>query len=201
MSALTFYTSPGTRARIVRWMLEETGAAYDINVVEAGTTSQEGAYLEINPMGKVPAIVHGDTVVTEAAAICLYLADAFPEANLAPSLGQRGSYYRWLMFTAGPLEAAITDKMLGIEIPTELQATIGYGSLGRVTDVLEKAVMKQSYIAGDAFTAADVYVGSQIGFGLQFGTIESRPAFENYWEKLCQRSAYVRTQELEATLQ
>jgi glutathione S-transferase len=149
-------------------------------------------YLAVNPMGKVPAIRHGDTVVTEAAAICAYLADAFPEAGLAPPPAERGAYYRWLFFGAGPVEAAVTNKALGMEAPAGRERTIGYGRFGDVMDVLEHAVADGGYVAGDRFSAADVYFGSQIGWGLQFGTIEKRPAFERYWSLISDRDAYRR---------
>ena len=181
-------------------MLEEVGAPYDITVLDLGAASQDSQYLSINPTGKVPSLVHGETVVTETAAICMYLADAFPNATLAPSHDQRGAYYRWFFFAAGPLEAAITNKALGFVVPDELKKSVGYGSYENVIDVLEGAVSDQQYIAGNAFSAADVYVGSQIGLGIQFGTIEKRPAFEKYWERLSLRQAYIRTQELEAKL-
>jgi glutathione S-transferase len=200
MTDLTLYTSPGSRGRIARWMLEETGAPYELKVLSAGTSSQDPEYLSINPMGKVPTIVHGKTIVTEAAAICAYLADAFPSASLAPVAEQRGDYYRWLFFAAGPLEAAIANKMFGFVVPDELQKSIGYGNLEKVVDALEGAVSHQPYIAGDEFSAADVYVGSQLGLGIEFGTIDKRPAFETYWARVSQRQAYVRTQELEAAL-
>ncbi len=200
MAALNFYTSPGSRGRIVRWMLEEVGVPYEVTVLPPGASSQDSQYLSVNPMGKVPSLVHGETVVTEAAAICVYLADVFPNATLAPNHDQRGAYYRWLFFAAGPLEAAITNKMLGFVVPTELRKSVGYGSFEKVIDVLEGAVSHQQYIAGNEFSAADVYVGSQIGLGLQFGSIEKRPAFEKYWERLSLRQAYIRTQELEAKL-
>ncbi len=197
MAAITFYTSPASRGRIVHWMLEEVGVPYEVSVLPPGASSQDSQYLGINPMGKVPSLVHGETVVTEAAAICVYLADAFPDAGLAPDKSQRGAYYRWLFFAAGPLEAAITNKMLGFVVPEELRKSIGYGSFDKVIDVLEDAVSHQPYIAGKEFSAADVYLGSQIGLGLQFGTIEKRPAFEKYWERLSNRQAYIRTQALE----
>ena len=200
MTALILYTTPGSRGRIARWMLEEVGVPYEVTVLPAGTSSQDSQYLSINPMGKVPSIVHGDTIVTEAAAICTYLADAFPNATLAPNHDQRGAYYRWLFFAAGPLEAATTNKMLGFVVPNELRKSVGYGSFERVVDVLEGAVSRQQYIAGSEFSAADVYVGSQIGLGLQFGSIDKRPAFEKYWERVSHRQAYIRTQELEAEL-
>ena len=200
MAALNFYTSPRSRGRIVRWMLEEVSVPYDVTVLAPGASSQDSQYLSINPTGKVPSLVHGETVVTETAAICMYLADVFPNATLAPGHDQRGAYYRWFFFAAGPLEAAITNTMLGFVVPTELRKSVGYGSFENLLDVLEGAVSHQQYIAGNEFSVADVYVGSQIGLGLQFGSIEKRPAFEKYWERLSHRQAYIRTQELEGTL-
>ena len=200
MAELNLYTSPRSRGRIVRWMLEEVGVPYDVTVVSPGTSNQDSQYLSINPTGKVPSLVHGETVVTETAAICMYLADVFPNATLAPNHDRRGAYYRWFFFAAGPLEAAITNKMLGFVVPAELRKSVGYGSYENVIDVLAGAVAHHEYIAGNEFSAADVYVGSQIGLGLQFGSIEKRPAFEKYWERLSLRQAYIRTQELEADL-
>jgi len=200
MAKFNLYTIPRSRGRIVRWMLEEVGTPYDVTVLAPGASSQDSQYLSINPTGKVPSLVHGETVVTETAAICMYLADVFPNATLAPSHDQRGAYYRWFFFAAGPLEAAITNKMLGFVVPVELRKSVGYGSYENVMDVLEGAVSHQQYIAGNEFSAADVYVGSQIGLGLQFGSIEQRPAFEKYWERLSLRQAYIRTQELEEQL-
>jgi len=198
MSAdLTFYTNPMSRGRIVRWMLEEVGEPYETQLLEYGTTMKSPEYLAINPMGKVPAIRHGDTVVTECAAICAYLADAFPQAGLAPPLDQRGPYYRWLFFAAGPLEAAVTNQALGFAVPAEREMMAGYGNLPRVIDVLEGAVSGGGYIAGERFTAADVYVGAQIGWGMQFGTIEARPAFQQYWSKLESRDAWRRASEID----
>ncbi len=196
---LIFYTNPASRGRIVRWMLEETGQPYRTEVLDYGTTMKAPAYLAINPMGKVPAIRHGDTVVTEGAAICAYLADAFPQAGLAPPPGDRlrGPYYRWLFFSAGPFEAAVSNTALGFAVPEGRERMMGYGCLADTMNALDGAVSHSAYIAGDSFTAADVYVGSQIGFGLQFGTIEKRPAFEQYWERLRQRPAAVRAKEMD----
>ena len=196
MSELTFYTNPMSRGRIARWMLEEVGAPYRTELVQFGA-GKAPEYLAINPMGKVPAIVHGDTVVTEGAAICAYLADAFPDAKLAPAPADRGAYYRWLFFAAGPVEAAVTDKSLGVEIPAAREMMVGYGSFPKVLDVLENAVAKTDYIAGDKFSAADVYFGSQIGWGMQFGSIEKRPAFEAYWSRISGRPAAVRAREID----
>lgn len=189
---LVFYTNPMSRGRIVRWMLEETGADYRTEILDYETTLKSSDYLAINPMGKVPAIRHGDTVVTECAAICAYLADAFPGAGLAPALGDRGAYYRWLFFAAGPLEAAATNRMLGFEPPAEQSKTVGYGTYASVMDTLASAVSGNAFIAGGRFSAADVYVGSHINWGLQFGTIEERPEFADYWARLSGREAYTR---------
>jgi len=199
---LVFYTHPMSRGRIVRWMLEEVGRPYRTEVLDFGTSMKATEYRQINPMGKVPAIRHGETIVTEAAAICAYLADAFPEAGLAPPPGdrRRGPYYRWLFFAAGPVEAAVTNKNLGLEVPSERRGTVGYGNLDDVVDALEFAVSQHEYIAGDRFTAADVYAGSQIGWGMRFGSIEKRPAFERYWERIGSRPAALRARDIDDAL-
>ena len=196
---LTFYTNPRSRGRIIRWMLEEVGEPYETVLLDYGTTMKAPAYLAINPMGKVPAIRHGDTVVTESAAICAYLADAFPEKGLAPPLGdqRRGPYFRWLFFAAGCVEAAVTNKALEAHVSDEQRAFVGYGSFEATIDALEGAISGSPYIVGDRFTAADVYVGSQIGFGMMFGTIDKRPAFEEYFGRLQSRPAAIRARELD----
>ena len=198
---LVFYTNPMSRGRVVRWMLEEIGCPYRAEVLEYGAMKSP-AYLSVNPMGKVPAIRHGDTVVTETAAICAYLADAFPEAGLAPPHGSRlrGPYYRWLFFAAGPLEAAVTNKAFGFEVPAERRAMAGYGSLSSVLDTLEKAVSGREHLVGDRFTAADVYVASHLGWGMMFGSIERRPAFERYHDGFSQRPAVIRAREIDDAL-
>jgi glutathione S-transferase len=197
--ALVLYTNPRSRGRIARWMLEEVGQPYRTEVLDYGTTMKAPAYLAINPMGKVPALAHGDAVVTEAAAICAYLADAFPQAGLAPPPCDhlRAPYYRWLFFAAGPIEAAVSNKAFGFVIPPERQASVGYGSFERVMKALDDAVSASDYLLGDKFSAADVYLGSQIGFGLMFNTIEKRPAFESYWQRLTARPAYARARQLD----
>ena len=197
---LVFYTNPMSRGRIVRWMLEEVGQPYRTEILDYETTLKGAAYLAINPMGKVPAIKHGDTVVTEGAAICAYLADAFPQAGLAPPTTERGDYYRWLFFAAGPVEAAVTSRTLGFEPKPEQRRMAGFGCLDDVVNALEDAVKGRDYIAGDRFSAADVYVGSQIGWGMQFGSIEKRPAFEAYWEKVGNRPAAIRAREIDDAL-
>jgi len=199
---LVFYTNPMSRGRIVRWLLEEIGRPYRTELLEYGTTMKAPAYLAINPMGKVPALRHGDAVVTECAAICCYLADAFPDAGLAPPPGDRlrAPYYRWLFFAAGPLEAATTNQAFGLEVPAERRGMVGYGSLADVIAVLEAAVSERAYLVGDRFTAADAYVGSHIGWGMSFGTIEKRPAFERYFERLGARPAAVRARQIDDAL-
>ncbi len=199
MTELTFYTNPMSRGRIVRWMLEETGRPYRTEIVPFGAPMKSPEYRAVNPMGKVPSIRHGETVVTECAAICAYLADAFPEAGLAPQTTERGSYYRWLFFAAGPLEAATSNRALGFEVPPDRQRMIGYGSYEDVMDTLEHAVSQSSYVAGDRFTAADVYVGSHIGWGLHTGSIEKRSAFESYLGRVGSRPAAARAAALDET--
>jgi len=200
---LVFYTNPQSRGRIARWMLEEIGQPYRTEVVSYGPAMKSPEYLAVNPMGKVPALRHGDIVITETADICAYLADAFPEAQLAPLISNRlrGSYYRWLFFAAGPMEAAIFNKTMGFEVPAERRGTAGYGSYSAVLDVLERAVTAcGDYLIGGSFTAADLYVGAHIGFGLQFGTLEKRPAFERYWARLSARPAKQRADQLDNQL-
>jgi glutathione S-transferase len=194
---LVLYTNPMSRGRIVRWMLEEVGRPYRAEVLDYGPAMKSAQYLAINPMGKVPALVHGKVVVTEGAAICAYLADAFPEAGLAPERGDRGAYYRWMFFASGPLEQAWTNKSFGFELPDKGEMRAGYGSLERVLDTLEGVLAQCDYIAGGRFSAADVYVGSQLGFGLRFGMFDKRPVFERYWERMSARPALVRANALD----
>lgn len=202
MSDLILYTNPMSRGRIARWMLEEIGQPYRVELLDYKTTMKASHYLAINPMGKVPAVQHGDTIVTETAAICAYLADAFPEAGLAPPLRdqRRGPYFRWMFFAAGPYEAAVTNKAFGFEVPAGREISTGYGSYTAVMDALEHAVGQGDFILGDQFSAADVYVGSQIAFGLMFGTIEKRPAFEAYAQRLAARPAAQRAAALDDAL-
>lgn len=194
---LTFYTNPMSRGQIARWMLEEVGCDYETVIVEYGESMKSPEYLAINPMGKVPAIKHGAIVITECAAICAYLADAFPESKLAPEPANRGSYYRWMFFAAGPVEAAVTNKSLGFEIEPDQERMAGYGTYDRVVDVLDRVLTENPYVAGDSFTAADVYLGSHIVWGMSFGTIDPRPAFESYAKRVESREAYQRAQQLD----
>jgi glutathione S-transferase len=199
---LVLYTNPRSRGRIARWMLEEVGQPYRTEVLDFGTTMRAPAYLAINPMGKVPTVAHGNAVVTECAAICAYLADAFPQAGLAPPPGDRlrAPYYRWMFFTAGPVEFAVSNKAIGFTVPPEREPMMGYGNVDRALRTLETAVSQADYVVGDKFTAADVYVGSHLAFGMMFGTIDKRPAFERYVARLSSRPAYKRARELDDAL-
>lgn len=200
---ITFYTNPMSRGRIVRWMLEEVGRPYDTRVLEYGTTMKAPEYLALNPMGKVPALVCDGEVVTECAAICTFLADRFPEAGLAPGASEagRGTWLRWMFFAAGPLEAAVTANSLGQLPPPDKAGTVGYGSFEAMVDALETAVSGPGpWILGDRFSAADVYVGSQINWGLMFKSLPERAAFIPYAERLRARPAYIRASEIDDAL-
>lgn len=198
MSDLIFYTNPMSRGRIARWMLEEVGEPYGVRLVD--WVNKPDDFLAANPMGKVPAIVHKGRVVTECAAIVAYLADTFPNAALAPTDSERADYYRWMFFAAGPVEAATTNRSLGVEPTTDQQGMVGYGTLDRVVDVLKLAVTTHDYIAGDRFTGADVYVGSQISWGVQFGSMPKCDAFDAYLARIMDRPAAVRARELDDAL-
>jgi glutathione S-transferase len=188
---LTLYTNPQSRGQIARWMIEETGQPYEEVILEYGTTMKAPEYLAINPMGKVPAIVHDGRVVTEAAAICAYLADTFPDARLRPeSADERAAYHRWMFFGAGPVEAAITNTYMKVEVTPEQETMAGYGSFGRVVDVLDGFLADREYVCGGRFTAADVAFGAQIVWGVQFGTLPKRDSFIPYVERLTSRAAY-----------
>jgi glutathione S-transferase len=200
---LTFYTNPMSRGRIIRWMLEEVGQPYETVVLDYGTSMKAAEYLAINPMGKVPAIKHGDTVVTEAAAICAYLADAFPQAKLAPAHGDklRGPYYRWLFYAAGPVEQMVGIHALAVDVPEGKNRMLGFGTRAEVLDVLERAAAStKPYLLGEHFTAADVYFGAQLWWGMNFGTIEKRPAMQAYVDRITARPAAVRANQIDDEL-
>lgn len=198
MSELTFYTNPQSRGRIAHWMLEEIGEHYDTVWLEYGTSMKAPDYLAINPMGKVPALKHGDVVVTEGAAICAYLADRFPEKGLIPPAGSplRATFYRWLFFAAGPLEMAVTAKALDWQVPEGRNRMVGFGSFADTLNALEIALNQGPYICGEQFTAADVYVGANVWWYSQFGIIDNRPAFADYVARTQARSAAQRANRL-----
>jgi len=196
MTDLVFYTNPQSRGRIVRWMLEEVGEAYETEVIPYEEMKSE-RYLAVNPMGKVPAIKHRGHVVTEAAAICAYLADAFPQAHVGPREDEKADYYRWLFYAAGPVEHAVTNNYAKFVAAPEQGRMFGYGSFDTVVSVLDKLFSERDYACGDRFTAADVYLGSQIMFPLQFGMLPERDSFLRYRDRLQSREAYKRANEID----
>ena len=200
MADLIFYTNPMSRGQTVRWMLEEVGQPYETEILDYGTTMKAEPYLSINPMGKVPAIQHNGKVVTEVAAICCYLADAFPAANLAPPSGERADYYRWIFFTSGPVEAAFSNKAAGWEPTPERQRMFGYGNYDLCIDTFEKALAGKEYIAADHFTAADLFVGANVNFMLAFNLLEPREAFIDYARRMTDRPAYERAKGIDSKL-
>ena len=200
MADLIFYTNPQSRGQTVRWMLEEVGAPYDVEVLGYGTSMKAEPYLAINPMGKVPAIAHKGRVVTEVAAICCYLADAFPEANLAPPPPDRADYYRWIFFCSGPIEAAFSNKAAGWEPTPERQRMFGYGNFDLAVGTLESFLASKPFITCERFTAADLFVGAMVNFMLAFNLLEPKPVFVDYARRMTDRPAYVRAKQLDADL-
>lgn len=194
MAAYTFYTNPMSRGQIARWALHEAGADYEQVLLTYGGTMVASEYLAINPMGKVPAIVHhasgGDRIVTEAAAICHYLAE-MSAPDLLPREEEKADYFRFLFFGAGPVEAAVTANSMGwkAEDPQK-QGMVGFGSYERTMDGFETMLTGRDYVCGDRFTMADVYVGAQVGWGMAFGSMPKRPVFEAYSKRLDARPAY-----------
>ena len=191
MPEITFYTNPMSRGQIVRWALEEVGQPYDTEIVDYAVM-KDAAYLAVNPMGKVPALVHEGGTVTECAAICAYLADVFPDASLSPKPEEKADYYRWMFFAAGPIESAVTNKALGLIAPPEKSGMLGYGSFDQMVEVLDGHFRDHDYVCGERFTMADVYVGSQVLWGLQFGSLTTTEAFTAYAARLSPREAYQR---------
>jgi glutathione S-transferase len=196
MADLIFYTNPQSRGRIVRWMLEEVGTPYETEVIPYDQMKSE-RYLAIHPLGKVPAIRHGDHFVTECAAICTYLADVFPQAGLGPRENEKADYYRWLFYAAGPLEAAVSNQAMGWVPTPERERMFGYGNFDRAIAVMDEMLSLRDYVCGDRFTAADVYVGSQIMFPMQFGLVPERDSFTRYRDRLQSREAYKRAGQLD----
>ena len=190
MAEYTFYTNPMSRGQIARWALHEAGADYEQALVDWADKSD---LLRVNPMGKVPTIVHHhgshDHVVTEAAAICHYLAEmSAPE--LLPRDHEKADYFRWLLFAAGPLEQAVVAKSMGWDVPPEREGMAGFGNYDRTVDALDGWLCAHDYVCGQRFTMADVYVGSAVDWGLQFGSIPTRASFEAYAERFRNREAY-----------
>ena len=200
MADLIFYTNPQSRGRIIRWMLEEVGQPYDTEIIPYDQIKSE-RYLAVNPMGKVPAIKHHGHVVTECAAICAYLADVFPQANLGPREDEKADYYRWLFYAAGPVEAAVSNQAMGWVPTPERERMFGYGNFDKVIAVLDELLSLRDYVCGERFTAADVYLGSQIMFPMQFGMLPEKDSFVRYRERLTAREAYKRATEIDDTAQ
>jgi glutathione S-transferase len=195
--SLVLYTNPMSRGRIARWMLEETGAPYETRYLRYGPEMSAPDYAAINPMRKVPTIVHDGQVVTECGAICLYLADAFPQADLAPPLERRAAYYRWMMFAAGPWEQANVNRALGVTVPEGMTAMAGYGEFDRALDVLTGAVPEEGFMLGEKFSALDVYFGSHVGWAVDFGSVPRTPKIEAYLARIRSRRGYIRATELD----
>jgi glutathione S-transferase len=202
MTQLTFYTNPQSRGRMVRWALEEAGATYDTKVLDYGTTMKAAEYLAINPMGKVPALQVGDTVITETAAICTWLADAFPAAGLAPALGSeaRGAYLRWIFYAAGPIDQAMCLSAVKFEIPPERKGMFGTASLPEISAIIDAQLGRHAYLAGDDFTMADVYCGGSLGWVTRFGMMQPTPALSAYLERIGSRPAALRANALDDAL-
>jgi len=196
MADLIFYTNPQSRGRIIRWMLEEIGQPYETEVIPYDQMKSE-RYLAIHPLGKVPAIKHSGHIVTECAAICTYLADVFPQAMLGPKADENADYYRWLFYAAGPLEAAISNQAMGWQVPAERERMFGYGNFDKAIAAVDELFSLRDYVCGDRFTAADVYVGSQLMFPMQFGMLPERKSFLSYRDRLQARPAYKRANEID----
>jgi len=190
---VTFYHNPMSRGRIIHWMLEEAGAQYDVKILDFEKREHKTPeFLAVNPMGKIPAIVHRGVVVTETAAICAYLADAFPGAGLAPRNDEpaRGTYFRWLFFGAACVEPALVDRLLAR--PVEKEGHIAYGTYENVFNALATALVPGPFIVGQRFSAADVYVASQLNYGTMTKALELRPVFAQYVERCMARPAFKR---------
>ena len=199
MADLIFYTNPQSRGRIVRWMLEEIGQPYDTEFI-AYDQLKSKRYLAVNPMGKIPAIKHRGHIVTECAAICAYLADVFPEAGLGPREDEKADYYRCFFYAAEPVEAAVSNRAAGWEVPPDKERMFGYGNTDRVISVLDELLSLRDYVCGDRFTAADVYLGSQIMFPMQFGMLPERESFVRYRDRLHARPAYQRANDVDGQI-
>jgi glutathione S-transferase len=192
MADYTFYTNPMSRGQIARWALHEVDADYEQVLVDWKDKPAE--FLAANPMGKVPTIVHhsswGDKVVSEAAAVCLYLAEMHPEKHLLPKDEELADYLRWTLFASGPIEQAITSAALKFEPTKDQQMMAGWGSFDRTMDTLEGFLDGRQYVCGDRFTMADVYLGSSVDWGMTFGIIPPREAFVAYAERFQSRPQY-----------
>ncbi|HMF22497.1 MAG TPA: glutathione S-transferase [Pseudolabrys sp.] len=196
MPNLTLYHASPSRSSIVLWMLEEIGQPYDIKLLKLSAgDNMKPEYLAINPMGKVPALKHGDTVITEVAAICTYLADEFPDKKLNIPVGspKRGVYLKWLFFGPGCMEAAVIDRAAPRREEPR-RAMLGYGDFDTTMNVVAKAVEKGPWLMGDQFTAADVVIGSNVRWGMVFKMLPERKEFLDYAARIAARPAAQRAQ-------
>ncbi|MBY0560899.1 glutathione S-transferase family protein [Hyphomicrobium sp.] len=189
---LVHYHAPQTRSFAIRWLLEELGSPpHELKVLNMKKGEHKTPeYLAVNPMGKVPAITHGGVPVTEVGAIAIYLADLFPEAQLAPAIGDtaRGTYLRWIVFNHGAIEPAIADRWRKIE--PSMASAMSYGTYDATVDTLSGAVSGGPYILGERFSAADVVVGSAVRWMTLFKLLPERPEFTSYIERLTSRPAF-----------
>jgi len=202
MPKLTLYHATPSRSSVTRWMLEEIGEPYDVHLVSLSKGDNRAPdYLAVNPMGKVPALKHGDVIITESGAICTYLADEFPRAKLNVPIGdpRRGPYLKWLFFGPSCIEPAMMDRAFPRKEEAR-RAALGYGDFDTVMDVVAKAVSKGPFILGEQFTAADVVIGSGLRFGMMFKLLPERPEFTAYVGRLAQRPALQRVDEKDKEL-
>lgn len=193
---LVFYGNPRSRAQMVHFMLEELGVPYRLVVVDfQNGESRQPDYLAVNPMGKVPAIVHRGVTVTETGAIIAYLADAFPQAGLAPAIDDpaRGTWLRWLFFGAGVFEPALLDTMM--QRPEAPRATAGYGSYEDALQAIDAMLQPGPWILGERFSAADVYMGSELSWAASFNApgLADNPRIAAYIDRVRARPAHQKT--------
>jgi glutathione S-transferase len=204
MADLTLYTNPMSRGRMARWMMEEPGLPYDTVILNYGPEMKSEAYRAINPMGKVPALVHGQTAITEVAAICCYMAELVPEKGLIPPVGtpERGTFYRWMFFAAGPVEAAVTAAGFGLDTSDpQAYRRAGWGNLEAVADTLAGLLSDgRPYLMGEAFTALDIYLGCEISWGLTYNSMPERDGFAAYAARIADRPGAKRAAEIDDAL-
>ncbi len=193
---MKLYHNPRSRSAITHWMLEEVGADYEIVPIDFETgDSRTPEFLAINPMGKIPTLVLADgTVLTESAAINAFLADAFPDRELAPPAGSsaRGAYYRWLFFPVTVFEPAMTEAMMRKDAAPLPKRAVGWGSYDEAVDTIEAALTERHYLVGDGFTAADLQMGAGLWYAGKFGAprINESAVIQAYVGRLSQRPAF-----------
>jgi len=201
VSDIIFYTNPDSRGRMIRWLLEELDLDYQVKLLGFGPEMKTSSFLKINPLGKVPALIHKERVITESGAIICYLADTFSSKNLAPLERERADYYRWMFFAAGPLELIMADRLRRVENQMGRQAFVSHGGNHEATlNTLRQALGQHRYIAGERFTAADIYVGYQIALGMFFKVIPRDPVFVAYWKKVRSRDCFLKAKKLDDAL-